>query len=158
MKRLAGLVSIIWISCLPLVATAQSLSFEELIGEQSATNPEQTSADAGSGGDLYERVGRAVGVVVLVNASNVRQPAGTAWGAAPGVFATNAHVADLVLKWTAAGGRAQVQMNNSVREIYAIKSARMHPAYNSKQHAYDVATLTVTARDHPLLPIADDGA
>lgn len=155
MKRIAvlilGMVSW-WIA--PLAA-AQSLSFDELVGEEPSKADAQQQAEQG-GGDLYQRIGRAVGVVVLVTRDNRRIPMGTAWGLAPGVFATNAHVAAAVLKYGAKGIRSQVQMNNSVSEIYTIKSAKIHPAYDSSQSSYDVATLQVTSTKNPTLPIAKE--
>lgn len=101
--------------------------------------------------EVAKRYQDAVAVVVIAAPNGERIPYGTAWAAAPGKFATNAHITEPVKKFIKKGLTVQVQLNNSLK-IYDVTAAKSHPAYQDGK--FDVGVLTVSKNDHPVLKVA----
>jgi hypothetical protein len=106
--------------------------------------------------EVIKAYGDAVAVVVIVGAKGQRIPIGTAWGVAPGKFATNGHISRPVKNYLAKGWVVQVQLNNSSRKIFSVKSAFSHPAYDPNNGNFDVGMLHVSSTDHGVWSIASD--
>lgn len=135
-------------------------NFNDLIEEESTSNPSSPAGSLPESGSFEQIVvsrGDAVSLVLLIHPkSGERIAMGTAWGVAPGVFATNGHIAGPVAKYLAAGIECQVQLNNSATKIYRVTSARAHPAYNAKDASFDVGVLRIESTDHPVLEVAGE--
>lgn len=124
--------------------------------EATAAAPEAAPAPSGPGSfsDVAEAMESAVGLVVMVRADGSRVQSATAWAVAPGVFATNGHVSRPVAEHLAAGGEAQVHLNNSSRRIFRIRKAVTHPGYSASANSIDVGILQVDGRDHAVWKVA----
>lgn len=124
-------------------------------GQQSdSSNSQRPQSTHSSFAEVVKNNESASAVVVIVLPDGTRRPFGTAWGAAPGVFATNAHISEPVKEVLRRGGTVQVQLNNSSRNIYTVKRAKTHPAYNPKTSMFDIGVLRVDSRNHPTMTIA----
>lgn len=139
---------------------------------------------AGTEEQLAARLREAAPSVVLVAVEDPFgiSPIGTAWVVAPGVLATNAHVADR-FRELPRGGRLVVRLHSGPAKTIAVRAVTFHPDFQRFEEAwraygpvsagaggesrtitdagaYDVALLHVADRDAgtlgPALPIAPD--
>lgn len=114
-----------------------------------------TSRENRSFADIIRKYEQAVAIVVIVAPNGDRVPMGTAWGVAPGKFATNGHISLPVEKYMTKGLTIQVQLNNSSRKIFTVTKSISHPAYNPNSGNFDIGLLHVSNTSHPIWPIAD---
>lgn len=114
----------------------------------------------GGGGDsdtqieaAAKRLESAVGKVLMLNAEGQIFSTGTAWAVAPGVYATNGHIAAPVRDLLKTGGAAFIAINKDPAKKYRVRLAIPHPSYgsdsmnsqgkNAELPTYDVGLLIV---------------
>lgn len=92
-----------------------------------------------SGGDSDERLQQiaksyeeGIGLVVIATEGK-SIPMGTAWAVAPGMFATNAHVAAPVYQAMKQGASAYVAVNKRPDQRFRVQAAIPHPRYFSNE-------------------------